>query len=227
MARLIVTIDGPAASGKSTVARRLADRIGAAFLDTGAMYRAVTWAAVQDAIDLDDEGQLMRVFDNHAFLFEVAQGVVRVTIDGRDITDQIRTPELTANVRYVASSRRPRQRLVEMQRQFAQGHDRVVTEGRDQGTVAFPDADVKIYLTADATERARRRKAELDARGDGVDLVQLREAIESRDRSDENRSVGPLKPAADAVVIDTTGLGIEEVVDKAVRLIEEKCSEKN
>ena len=225
MAQLTVTIDGPAASGKSTVARHLAEKIGAAYLDTGAMYRAVTWAAVQDGVDLSDEAQLMHVIDSHEFLFEVAEGMTVVSVDGTDITGQIRTPELTANVRYVASSERPRIRLVAMQRQIAQGYDRVITEGRDQGTVAFPNADIKLYLVADAAERARRRKVELDAQGDRADLARLKQAIEARDKSDEDRAVGPLKPAADAIVIDTTGLDIEQVVDRAVRLIEEKCSE--
>lgn len=226
MARFIVTIDGPAASGKSTVARLLAERIGAAFLDTGAMYRAVTWAAVQDGVDLTDEAQLVHVIDSHAFQFEVIGDVTGVTVDGVDITGQIRSVELTANVRYVARSGAARARLVQMQRQFALLHERVVTEGRDQGTVAFPDADVKLFLVADAAERARRRKAELDAEGVETDLAKLKQAIESRDRSDEVRAVGPLKPAADAVLIDTTELSIEAVVRRAAELVEERCSER-
>ncbi len=226
MAGFLVTIDGPAGSGKSTVARCLAQKIGAAFLDTGAMYRAVTWAAVQEGVNLNDDAQLERVIDNHSFDFQVLGDTTMVTVDGVDITGQIRTVELTANVRYVAASAAARARLVQMQRQFAQGHDRVVTEGRDQGTVAFPEADVKIFLVADAAERARRRKIELDAQGTRTDVSELQKAIEARDKSDEDRSVGPLKPAVDAVLIDTTKLGIEDVVDRVVRLIEEKCSQR-
>lgn len=213
MAQFVVTIDGPAASGKSTVARRLAERIGATFLDTGAMYRAVTWAALQDGVDLADEAQLAGVIDRHAFAFEAVAGDMKTLVDGADITDRIRAPELTANVRHIASSATLRAKLVEMQRQFAERHERVVTEGRDQGTVAFPDAAVKFFLVADPAERARRRHAELMAKGLKADVEALREAIVSRDASDENRAVGPLKPAADAMCIDTTQLSINEVVE--------------
>ena len=213
MAPWIVTIDGPAASGKSTVARRLARRIDATFLDTGAMYRAVTFAAMQDAIDLNDESQLVAVADRHTFEFEALGDTMRVLVDGADVTDRIRSPELTENVRYIAASPPMRTRLVEMQRRFAQRHERVVTEGRDQGTVAFPSADVKFYLIADASERARRRQRDLQGQGICADLEELRQAIESRDRSDERRAVGPLKPAPDAIRVDTTRLTIEEVVE--------------
>jgi cytidylate kinase len=213
MAPFIVTIDGPAASGKSTVARRVAQRIDATFLDTGAMYRAVTFAAIQDGVDLSDEAQLIAVADRHTFAFEPAEDAMRVFVDGVDVTDRIRGPELTANVRHVACSPAMRARLVEMQRQFAQRYERIVTEGRDQGTVAFPEADVKFYLVADAGERARRRKLDLAAQGVEADLEELCRAIESRDRSDESRAVGPLKPAADAICVDTTRLTIDEVVE--------------
>ncbi len=222
MAELIITIDGPAASGKSTVARLLADRLGATFLDTGAMYRAVTLAGVRDRVDLIDEGRLLDVLGRHRFDFEIAGGKMVVRVDGDDVTEAIRDNDLTAKVRHVASAPLVRQGLVEMQRAFAAKHSRIVTEGRDQGTVAFPDADVKFYLTADAAERARRRKAELDAKGESADLKQIRRAIETRDKSDEDRTVGPLKPAADAIVLDTTGLSIQEVVDCACRRVEER-----
>jgi cytidylate kinase len=227
MARLVVTIDGPAASGKSTVARRLAARIDATFLDTGAMYRAVTWAALQDGVDMADAAQLAGVMDRHAFAFEATAGDMKVMVDGADITGEIRDPELTASVRHVAASPVLRARLVEMQRQFARRHERVVTEGRDQGTVAFPDAAVKFYLVADAAERARRRHAELEAKGLGADLEELRRAIVSRDASDEGRAVGPLKPAADAILVDTTQLSIDEVVECLTERVQARrsCSE--
>ncbi|MDI9433209.1 MAG: (d)CMP kinase [Planctomycetota bacterium] len=212
MSLFVVTIDGPAASGKSTVARRVARQIGATFLDTGAMYRAVTWAAMQDGVDWNDQEKLAGVVDRHAFAFEAADDAMLVCVDGIDITEKIRDPELTANVRYIASSGPLRAKLVEMQRQFARRCGRVVTEGRDQGTVAFPDADAKFYLVADATERARRRKIDLEAQGVAADLDELRRTIEARDRSDESRAVGPLRPAADAICVDTTRLTVEDVV---------------
>lgn len=225
MAKFVITIDGPAASGKSTVARLLADRLGATFLDTGAMYRAVTWAAVNDKADLSDEERLVRVIENHTFAFEAEHGLIRALVDGEDVTEALRDPELTTRVRHVASAPRARERLVQMQRAFAAGHERVVTEGRDQGTVVFPDADVKFYLTAETIERARRRANELVGKGVDADMEHIRLAIEARDQSDQNRPVGPLKPAEDAIEVDTTSLSIEEVVQRLYRCVEERWSQ--
>ena len=135
-------------------------------------------------------------------------------IDGVDVTEQIRQTDVTSNARYIASSAKLRAELVEMQREFALGEEKIVTEGRDQGTVAFADADVKFFLVADAAERARRRQAELKAKGVDEDPEEIQRAIEERDKSDEDREVGPLKRASDAIVIDTTDLSIEQVVEK-------------
>ena len=214
MANLIVTIDGPAASGKSTVARLLAERLGASFLDTGAMYRAVTLAAIQAGVDMNNEEELMDVLKNSEFGFAAKEGKLMVLINGADVTAQIRESEVAANARYVASAEKLREKLVQMQRQFAAGEEKIVTEGRDQGTVVFPDADIKFYLTAEAIERAKRRQAELQANGSSQSLEKIQVAIEERDKSDANRAIGPLKPADDAIVIDTTNLNIEEVVEK-------------
>jgi cytidylate kinase len=219
MANLIVTIDGPAASGKSTVARMLAERLGASFLDTGAMYRAVTLAAMQAGLDMSDEQMLLEVLDNRKFQFAVKKNKMTVSIDSVDVTDEIRAPEVTANAKHIASALKVREKLVEMQRQFAAGEDKIVTEGRDQGTVAFPNARLKFYLTAQTTERARRR-AKDEGRGAKDEIVQIQREIEERDKSDQNRTVGPMKPAADAVVIDTTGLNAEEVVEKLLGYVE-------
>jgi len=227
MANLVVTIDGPAASGKSTVARLLAERLGASFLDTGAMYRAVTLAAIEAGVDMSDEEKLLGVLEKSEFQFTVKEGKMAVRIDEIDATERIRSPEVTAKARHIASAAKLREKLVRMQRQFAAGEEKIVTEGRDQGTVAFADADVKFYLTADAGERARRRQLELRAGGGGESLEQIRKAIEERDKSDEDRAVGPLRPADDAVVIDTTNLSIEEVVEKVLRCVEEKCLREN
>jgi len=235
MANLIITIDGPAASGKSTAARLLAERLGASFLDTGAMYRAVTLAAMQAGVDISNEEELLSILDTSEFQFAVKEGKTAVCIDGVDITEQIRGPEVTANARHIASSAKLREKLVAMQRQFAAGEDKIVTEGRDQGTVAFPDADIKFYLAAETAERARRRQAELRAlprpsegRGKGQErtLEEIQSAIEARDKSDERRAVGPLKPASDAIVVDTTDLSIEEVVQKLLCCVKEKCLKK-
>jgi len=240
----VITIDGPAASGKSTAARLLAEKLGASFLDTGAMYRAVTLAAMQAEVDMSDEDKLLGVMETSEFQFSLRDGKMVVCIDGIDVTEQIREPQITANARYIASSPKAREKLVEMQRRFAAGRQKIVTEGRDQGTVAFSDADIKFYLIADSIERARRRQAELRAKGSdesrpscrktsrgktGRDesLEQIQKTIEERDKSDENRTVGPLRPAEDAIVVDTTDLSIEEVVEKLLGYVKEKCLRKN
>ncbi|MHC4204432.1 MAG: (d)CMP kinase [Planctomycetota bacterium] len=226
MADLIITIDGPAASGKSTVARLLARKLDASFLDTGAMYRAVTLAAMRAGIDLNDEQKLLDITQVCDFKFSDRAGKMTVHIDGSDVTEQIRSTEVTANARYIAVAAKVRDQLVQMQRQFAAGQNKIVTEGRDQGTVAFDDADIKFYLTADLAERARRRRAELQSKSKSESLEQIQNAIEERDKSDRNRAVGPLKPAEDAIIVDTTNMSIEQVVEKLTVYVKEKCSKK-
>ncbi len=224
MENLIITIDGPAASGKSTAARLLAERLGASFLDTGAMYRAATLAAMQAEVDMNNEEELLGILEKKEFQFAARENKMAVCIDGVDVTGQIRRPEVTANARYIASSGRLREKLVQMQRRFAADEEKIVTEGRDQGTVAFPDADIKFFLTADVSERARRRQAELKAKGDSESLEQTQKAIEERDRSDEGRAVGPLRPAGDAIVIDTTDLNENEVVERLLDYVDKKLN---
>jgi len=219
---MIITIDGPAGSGKSTAARLLALKLSASFLDTGAMYRAVTLAAMQASVNMNDERELLRVIQTNKFEFSVAGDEMSVRINGIDFTEQIRTPQVTANARYIASCPNVREKLVEMQRRFAATRHTIVTEGRDQGTVAFPDADIKFYLVADSAERAKRRLADLHAKGDDQTLEQIQKAIEERDKSDENRAVGPLKPAEDAFIIDTTHLSIDDAVDKLLSYVKER-----
>lgn len=227
MAGLIVTIDGPAASGKSTAARLLAEKLGASFLDTGAMYRAVTLAAMQKGVNLNSEEELLAVLRKSMFKFGIKEGKMTISIDGADVTEQIRQPDVTANARYIAKAPKVREKLVEMQRQFAADHERIVTEGRDQGTVAFPCADVKFFLAADSIERARRRRAELLARGSRESLEKIQNDIEERDKSDRDRDAGPLKPAADAIVVDTTDLNIDEAVEKLLNLVRKICLKKS
>jgi cytidylate kinase len=234
---LIVTIDGPAASGKSTVARLLAERLGASFLDTGAMYRAVTLAAMQAGVNMNDQEKLLEILGERKFQFAVKKNKMMVSIDGVDVTEKIRAPEVTANAKHIACAPKVREKLVEIQRQFASGEDKIVTEGRDQGTVAFPNADIKFYLTAQTIERARRRAKDeglrlgtpnsawgrLTAGGTTKDeLEQIQRDIEERDTSDQNRPVGPLKAAADAIIIDTTDLSVEEVVEKLLEQVENR-----
>lgn len=224
MPGLVVTIDGPAASGKSTVARLLAERLCVSFLDTGAMYRAVAFAAVRSGVDVTDEDKLLQVLEDTEFHFASEKNNMAVRIGDIDVTEQIRRPEITAKARYVASAPKLRSKLVEMQRAYALSKHKIVSEGRDQGTVAFPNADVKFFLTADVAERAARRHRELQAKGITQGLEETRLAIERRDKSDEDRDVGPLKPADDAIIIDTTDLTVNEVVTELLYRIEKKCS---
>ncbi len=221
MAKLVITIDGPAASGKSTMARLLAERIGASFLDTGAMYRAVTIAAMQAGIDMADERKLLDVLEKNKFGFDIKNSVMTASVNGADVTEQIRRPEVTENVHYVASAGKLREKLVGMQRKFAANHEKIVTEGRDQGTVAFADADIKFFLTATVAERARRRFAELQAKGEQVNLQQVEKDIKQRDKRDRDRMVGPLKPAPNAIIVDTTDLTIEQVVQKLLDYVKD------
>lgn len=211
--KLVITIDGPAASGKSTVARQVAARLKIAFLDTGAMYRAVTLAALQADAALEDQSALERIMDAQQFGFHVQENGLGVTLNGRDVSEQIRDPHVTAHVRYLANAPGIRARLVKLQRAFAEQQTGIVTEGRDQGTVAFPDAALKIFLTADPAERARRRLAELEAKGLRQDFEQMKQAVVERDRGDQQREVGPLKPAPDAIHVDTTSMTLDEVVE--------------
>ncbi len=222
MKNFIVTIDGPAASGKSTVAKLLAKKLGASFLDTGAMYRAVTFAAMESGVDLANEEKLLEIFDRKYFTFAVENNSMMVQIDGKDVTESIRRQDVTANAKYIASAPRIRGKLVQMQRQFASENKAIVTEGRDQGTVAFPNADVKFFMSAQPSERARRRLAELKAKGINENLEQIQESIEKRDKSDMERDVGPLRPADDAIIIDTTNLDIEQVVETLLGYVNEK-----
>ncbi len=209
----VITIDGPAASGKSTVARQLAGKLNLAFLDTGAMYRAVTLAALQANAALEDQAALERVMDSQRFGFHAQDHGLGVTLNGQDVSEQIRDPQVTENVRHLANVSGIRTRLVKMQRAFAAQHAGIVTEGRDQGTVVFPDAALKIFLTADPAERAKRRLAELEAKGLRQSLDQLKKAVMERDQGDRQREVGPLKPAQDAIHIDTTSMTLDEVVE--------------
>jgi cytidylate kinase len=225
MADLVITIDGPAASGKSTAARLLARRLDASFLDTGAMYRAVTLAAMRAGVDLNDEQKLLNVIKKNVFQFSEKSGEMNVRIDGSDVSEQIRSPDVTANARHIAAAPRVRGKMVQMQRQYAASRQKIVTEGRDQGTIAFNDANIKFFLTANLTERARRRQAELGI-SESQSAIDIQKAIEQRDKSDQERAVGPLKPAEDAIIVDTTNLSIEQVVDKLADYVKEKCSKR-
>lgn len=205
----VVTIDGPAGAGKSTVSRRLAERLGWRMLDTGAMYRAIALAALRAGIDLHDDSALGAL---------AARAVVTlppgaVLLDGEDVSREVRTVNVTRATSAVADQPSVRRRLVELQRAFAAEFD-TVTEGRDQGTLVFPDAFLKLFVTASLDERARRRHAEFLARGEDVSRAAVARDVAERDARDAARAIAPMKPAEDAVIIDTTGLCLDDVLTR-------------
>jgi len=222
MNNLIITIDGPAGSGKSTIAKLVSEKLNFAFLDTGAMYRAVTLTAVKAGFDLSDTEVMLAVMTNNRFEFKIENNKFRTKVNSADISDAIRTPEITDQVHYIAANPVLREQLVQMQRTFAYEQGSVVTEGRDQGTVAFPSADFKFFLTACPEERARRRQAQLKEAGIETDFDAILASIKERDSKDQNRAVSPLKPAADAIIIDTTNMTIDEVVEEITCQIKSK-----
>lgn len=211
---MIVTIDGPAGTGKSTAARRLAERLGFEFLNTGAMYRAVALTCLDRQIPPGAEADVAAV----TVTLSIAFRDQKLWLNGQDVSAAIREAAVTEAASRVASHPSVRSHLVELQRRCADGVD-LVTEGRDQGTVVFPQAECKIYLTASAEERTRRRQRELEAQGQQVDRDALLADIIERDRRDETRACAPLKPADDAVIVDTSHLTAEEVLAELEQLV--------
>jgi cytidylate kinase/pantoate ligase/cytidylate kinase len=215
---LIITIDGPAGAGKSTVARSLAQRLGFDFLDTGATYRAATWRALEDGVRLDDPEAVARVACAAKIEFVQTSDERRVLCDGQDVTTQIRSPEVTANVRYVADEPAARKALIEFQRRYARGRN-VVSEGRDQGTEVFPDADVKFYLDASPRTRAARRMGDMKKLGIAMSLEKVYADLVERDKADRSRPVGRLRQSDDMIVIDSTDLSVDQVVDRMAQAV--------
>lgn len=222
MKNCVITIDGPAGSGKSTVAKLLAQKLSYDFLDTGAMYRAVTFAVMDADVDFDDKIAVKQILEQSCFDFRYNRGVLSAFWGDKNITTEIRRTDVTQNVSKIACLDFVRDKLVEMQRAFAKNAGSIVTEGRDQGTVVFPDAMVKFFLTADVAERANRRYQELKAKGCDVDIAEIEKAIEERDKSDMQREIAPLIKADDAVEIDTTGLGIDGVVSRLLEVVADR-----
>ena len=216
---MIVTIDGPAGAGKSTVTRLLAKKLDFEFLDTGAMYRAVTWSAMQKGVDLKDQSALSSIAKEINIEFDDDQ----VVVDGTNVTTEIRQPEVTRNVVFVADAPEVRSYLVELQRRIAETGD-FVCEGRDQGSVAFPDAFCKIYLTASAHSRAIRRAEQMSAAGHFVDFDQIVREQEVRDEQDLNRKIGKLIKADDAIEVNTDHQTLDEVVTRLETILRDKIA---
>lgn len=222
MQRLIITLDGPAGAGKSTVAWRLAKRLGLEFLDTGAMYRGLSAKCVERGIDpVGEDYAVVELARNSEFRFDWSHDPPRLSVGGTDVTDRLRDSDVTGQVSDVAAIPGVRQVMVREQRRMGQEHPRLVTEGRDQGSVVFPKAEVKFYLDASPGVRARRRAEQLRAAGKKVDLEQIREGILERDRKDSSRKDAPLICPEDALRIDTSQMSLEQVVDLLEGLVHE------
>jgi CMP/dCMP kinase len=209
---LVIAIDGPSGAGKSTVARRLAKRLGYTYIDTGAMYRAIGWKAKQEGIDPANETALAGLCGRIQVLLTNDSDDPRIAVDGIDVSEAIRTPEMGMMASAVSKSPAVRARLLSLQRDLG-ARGGVVMDGRDIGTVVFPDAEVKFYLDASPEERGRRRYRELSAKGMEVDLDRITRELRERDHQDSGRAIAPLKRAEDAVLIDSSDREIDEVVE--------------
>ena len=221
MKKIVVAIDGPAGAGKSTIAKLAAEKLGYAYIDTGAMYRSVAWKFLQTdkAFDEDFISGLSKTM---LIDFKPEAKINRVFVDGTEVTDAIRTPEVTAIVSRVAAIGAVREAMVDQQRRMGEAGG-VLMDGRDIGTVVFPNAQLKIFLTASVEERARRRYAEMVAKGQQVDLQQLQADIAERDKQDSERAISPLRQAEDALLLDTSDMGISEVTNRILQLVQERA----
>lgn len=220
MRRIVVAIDGPAGAGKSSVTKRLARRLGYSLLDTGALYRSVALAAQRRGIAWDDEAGLARIAAGLKVAFHFEGEVNHVEVDGEDVTDAIRSPEISSGASQVSALPGVRAALLELQQRIGRGGG-VVAEGRDVGTVVFPGAEAKVFLTASPEQRARRRCDELQAAGQEADYTSTLEDIRIRDDRDSNRPIAPLKRADDALLVDSSTMTLDEVVDTIARHVAE------
>ena len=218
---MIITIDGPAGTGKSTVAKRLAKDLGFTYLDTGAMYRACALWGFKQGVCWDNPDELTRAVKRIPLRMENDCGSQKIYLGEEDVTAAVRTPEVTAITKYAANNPDVRALMVALQQDFG-NRQNLVTEGRDLGTVVFPNAELKIYLLARAETRAQRRFKEYQEKGEPADFQSVLESILERDRLDESRAVGPLKPAPDAVFVHTDDLNVEQVVEKIKSLMRNK-----
>ena len=214
---MVIAIDGPAGSGKSTTAKNVAEKLGFIHINTGAMYRGIALKCIQEDVNIEDPSQLNHLL-THTKLEFAAEGELTLFMDGVDISAEITSVQVTDFVSQVSAISEVREKLVQYQRKMAEGLN-VVLEGRDIGTVVFPNADHKFFLVADIHERARRRKKEMEAKGEAISLEELTAEMLERDRKDSTRKHSPLKKAEDAVEIDTTGISIEEQVNRIVEIV--------
>jgi len=226
MTKPIVAIDGPAGAGKSTVAKGVADRLGYLYIDTGAMYRAVAWKVIEEKIPISDHSKIAALANRLEVHFEKIEGEQHIFADGEDVTEAIRTPQATRLSSPVSAIKGVRKRLVALQRKMGEAGG-VVMEGRDIGTVVFPRAEVKVFLTASAGERARRRTDQLKEMGVEADVQEIAAEISERDLRDSSRTEAPLKQASDAVLIETDPLTLDQVVEAVIAVHDAKVGKAN
>ncbi len=217
--RAVITIDGPAGAGKTSIAKIVSRKLGYNYIDTGAMYRAISWKAFREKIDLKAKEDLIKMVRDTKIELKNRAGMVRVHLDGKDVTNKIRSKRLAEGASILATIPEVREQLVKIQRRLGSSGG-IVVEGRDIGTVVFPRADYKFYLDASIKERALRRYRELKAKGEEGELAELKKAIRSRDKRDRTRGVAPLKIARDAIVIDSTDMSKKEVVEFILKRIQ-------
>ncbi|TET40559.1 MAG: (d)CMP kinase [Elusimicrobia bacterium] len=217
--RAVITIDGPAGAGKTSIAKIVSRKLGYNYIDTGAMYRAISWKAFREKIDLKAKEKLIKMVRNTKIELKNRAGMVKVYLDGKDITNKIRGKRLAEGASILATIPEVREQLMKIQRRMGSSGG-IVVEGRDIGTVVFPRADYKFYLDASIKERALRRYRELKVKGEEGQLAELEKAIRSRDKRDRTRRVAPLKIARDAVVIDSTDMSKKEVVEFILKRIQ-------
>ncbi len=217
--RAVITIDGPAGAGKTSIAKIVSRKLGYNYIDTGAMYRAISWKAFREKIDLKAKEKLIKMVRNTKIELKNRDGMVKVYLDGKDITNKIRNKRLAEGASILATVSEVREQLMKIQRRMGSSGG-IVVEGRDIGTVVFPRADYKFYLDASIKERALRRYRELKVKGEEGQLAELEKAIRSRDKRDRTRGIAPLKIARDAVVIDSTYMSKKEVVEFILKRIQ-------
>lgn len=218
-----IAIDGPAAAGKSTIAKLVAKKLGYTYIDTGAMYRAITYKVLQSAIDPRDEEEITKLIAQIEIELQPDEGMQKVLLDGIEVTDAIRSHEVTTNVSAIAALTSVRELLVAKQQDLA-AQSSVVMDGRDIGTAVLPEAELKIFMTASVEERAERRLLEEQQRGMTSDYETLKREISERDQADSERKISPLKKAEDAITIDTTGKTIEEVTNSIIKYAEKRLA---
>ncbi|MBP1933478.1 (d)CMP kinase [Ammoniphilus resinae] len=216
-----IAIDGPAGAGKSTVAQLTAKHLGYTYIDTGAMYRALTLAALHEGVSLSDEEELASLLDRISIGLQQQASGQRVFLNNRDVTEEIRHPDVSRQVSLVAKHPKVREKMMVLQRKLA-GQESVVMDGRDIGTFVLPDAEVKVFLTASIEERAMRRYKEMLEKGHDANLADLQLEIQLRDKTDSDREVAPLRCAEDATILDSTGMTIEQVVSRIIELCKNK-----